>query len=51
MTERNIADEVLDGLREASEHRSGTRTLRTARVEPQLRPADDPSGQVAKQMD
>ena len=34
MTERNIANEVLDGLREIREHRAGKRTLRTVRVEP-----------------
>ena len=34
MTERNIAAEVLDGLREAREHRAGKRTLRTVRGEP-----------------
>ena len=32
MTERNIAAEVLDGLREIREHRAGKRTLRTVRV-------------------
>ena len=34
MTERNIATEVLDGLREIAEHRAGKLTLRTVRVEP-----------------
>ena len=34
MDERNIASEVLDGLREIREHRAGRRTLRTTRVEP-----------------
>ena len=34
MTERNIAAEVLDGLREVREHRAGKRTLKTVRVEP-----------------
>ena len=42
MSERNIAAEVLDGLREIREHRAGRRTLRTVRVEarplPQLSP-------------
>ena len=38
MTERNIAAEVLDGLREVGEHRAGTRTLRTAHVEPRPLP-------------
>ncbi len=42
MTERNIAAEVLDGLREIREHREGKRTLRTVHVEsrplPQLTP-------------
>ena len=33
MTERNIAAEVLDGLREVREHRAGKRTLKTVRVE------------------
>ena len=32
MTERDIAAEVLDGLREIRDHRTGRRTLRTARV-------------------
>ena len=34
MTERDIAAEVLDGLREIRDHRTGRRTLRTTRVEP-----------------
>ena len=42
MAERNIASEVLEGLREIREHRSGKRTLRTTRVEarslPELTP-------------
>ena len=38
MTERNIAAEVLDGLREIREHRAGKRTLRTVRVEPRPLP-------------
>lgn len=38
MTERNIATEVLDGLREIREHRAGKRTLRTVRVEPRPLP-------------
>lgn len=42
MTERNIAAEVLDGLREIREHREGKRTLRTVHVEsrplPELTP-------------
>ena len=42
MTERDIASEVLDGLREIREHRAGKRTLRTVRVEarplPELTP-------------
>lgn len=42
MTERNIATEVLDGLREIREHRAGRRTLRTARVEPRPLPALTP---------
>ncbi|MYA15821.1 MAG: transcriptional regulator [Gammaproteobacteria bacterium] len=33
MTERIIAAEVLDGLREIREHRAGRRTLRTVHVE------------------
>lgn len=32
MSERNIATEVLEGLREVQEHRKGKRTLRTTRV-------------------
>ena len=42
MTERNIATEVLDGLREVREHRAGKLILRTVRVEsrppPELTP-------------
>ncbi len=38
MTERNIAAEVLDGLREIREHRAGRLTLRTMRVEPRPLP-------------
>ena len=38
MTEHNIANEVLDGLREIREHRAGKRTLRTVRVEPRPLP-------------
>ena len=42
MTERNIATEVLDGLREIRKHRAGKRTLKTVRVEhrplPELTP-------------
>ena len=38
MTERNIATEVLDGLREIGEHRAGKVTLRTVRVEPRPLP-------------
>ena len=38
MDERNIAAEVLDGLREIKEHRAGRRTLRTTRVEPRPLP-------------
>ena len=38
MTERNIAAEVLKGLREISEHRAGKRTLRTVHVEPRPLP-------------
>lgn len=38
MTERNIAAEVLDGLREIGEFRTGRRTLRTVRVEPRPLP-------------
>ena len=33
MAEREIAAEVLKGLREVQEYRAGTRTLRTTRVE------------------
>ena len=38
MTERNIAAEVLDGLREIGEFRTGKRTLRTVRIEPRPLP-------------
>ena len=38
MTERNIAAEVLEGLREVREHRAGKRTLKTIRVEPRPLP-------------
>ena len=41
MTERNIATEVLHGLREIREireHRAGKRTLKTVRVEPRPLP-------------
>lgn len=38
MTERNIATEVLDGLREIGEHQTGKATLRTVRVEPRPLP-------------
>ena len=40
MTERNrnIAAEVLDGLREIHEHRAGKRTLRVSRVDPRPLP-------------
>ena len=42
MTDRNIAAEVLDGLREIGEHRAGRRTLRTVHIEsrplPELTP-------------
>ena len=38
MTERNIAAEVLDGLREVREHRAGKRTLKTVRIEPRPLP-------------
>ena len=33
MTERNIAAQVLDGLREVREHRAGKRTFRQAHLE------------------
>ena len=38
MIERNIAAEVLDGLREIREHRVGKRTLRTVQIEPRPLP-------------
>ena len=34
MTERDIAAEVLRGLQEVREHRTGKRTLREARIDP-----------------
>ena len=46
MTERNIATEVLEGLREISEHRAGKRTLRTVRVEPRPLPELTPETAV-----
>ncbi len=42
MTERNIAAEVLEGLRELREHRAGRRTLKTVHVEPRPLPALTP---------
>ena len=42
MTERNIAAEVLDGLREIREHRAGKRTLRTVHIEPRPLPGLTP---------
>ena len=38
MPERNIAVEVLEGLREVREHRTGKRTQKTVRVEPRPLP-------------
>ena len=38
MTERNIAAEVLDGLREIREYRAGKRTLKTVQFEPRSLP-------------
>ena len=38
MIERNIAAEVLEGLREIREHRAGRRTLKTVHVEPRPLP-------------
>ena len=38
MTERNIAAEVLEGLREIRDHRAGKHTLKTVRVEPRPLP-------------
>ena len=38
MTERNIANEVLEGLREIRRHRAGKLTLRTVQVDPRLLP-------------
>ena len=43
MTERNIAAEVLDGLREILEHRVGRRTLKTIRIEPRPLPELTPA--------
>ena len=40
MAERDIAAEVLQGLREVKEYRAGTRTLRTTRVEAKPLPAE-----------
>ena len=45
MSERKIAAEVLDGLREIRQHRAGKRTLRTIRVGPQ--PIEDMDQQQA----
>ena len=42
MSERNIATEVLDGLREIHQHRSGK--LRTVRVDPRPLPELAPEG-------
>ena len=42
MVEHNIANEVLDGLREIREHRAAKRTLRTTRVEPRPLPVLTP---------
>ena len=42
MTERNIAAEVLEGLREVREHRAGERTLKSVRVEPRPLPTLTP---------
>lgn len=38
MIERNIAAEVLEGLREIREHRDGKLTLKTVRVQPRPLP-------------
>ena len=38
MTERNIASEVLEGLREVRRHRAGKLTLRTVQVDPRPLP-------------
>ena len=38
MIDRNIAAEVLDGLREVGEHRVGRRTLRTVHLDPRPLP-------------
>ena len=43
MAERDIAAEVLQGLREVQEHRSGKRTLRTTRVEAKPLPGLTPA--------
>ena len=42
MAERNIAAEVLEGLREVKAHREGKVTLKTARVEMRPLPALTP---------
>ena len=42
MAERDIAAEVLQGLREVKEYRAGTRTLRTTRVEAKPLPGAHP---------
>lgn len=42
MTERNIAAEVLEGLREVRDHRAGKRTLKTVRFEPRPLPEFTP---------
>ena len=43
MTERDIAAEVLRGLQEVREHRTGKRTLREARIDPTPIPELNPS--------
>lgn len=43
MSERNIAAEVLDGLREIHQHRAGKLTLRTVRVDPRPLPKLTPT--------
>lgn len=43
MAERDIAAEVLQGLREVRDHRSGKRTLRTTRVETKPLPGLTPA--------
>ena len=49
MAERDVAAEVLQGLREMPEHRSGKRTLRATRVDakplPGLTPAHTDNGE------